>query len=504
MQVGTTQAPPTRARGTKADPMDAIVLESDRELRVNAAEARMAVIRALRSQEFTLTTEQVSMVTAKRGSQIAGSVQPKKLPVTVKVTFQPTRTGCSVSVRIADAWRSPVAGKVWGMNAPYRAVLDDIQMAIDEALAPHSRPDAEFAEGTVTTATRDVAGLSAGNGLLGRAGGAAADRVDALLTPSTQRVVPKRLNEVVLRSSKGAASFGRAEAEALFTVGLLVSSKPGSMPANLAKDVELFAAKLETAVAAQPQGRLAIDVEDSEIPVAEFLGQQATIREALPLRTLHVCTTCKFEKVVNPDYEKLQEKNHRKRVLTGAVGATVSTSGISPFLLVGSLLKLKNFDIPFVCPRCQGLDADSSVITYCPNCGQRRDEAVLRTCGRCKYNFPAHHHDDDPFWHEEEPEPLVAAAPAFVAPPPVASAPAPAPPPVAPAPAPPPQLTVPAGPVAPPPPTGVTSSDLPRPVIAGPPGWLVDPTHRHQLRYWDGLRWSDHTSDNGVASIDPP
>jgi tetratricopeptide (TPR) repeat protein len=35
-----------------------------------------------------------------------------------------------------------------------------------------------------------------------------------------------------------------------------------------------------------------------------------------------------------------------------------------------------------------------------------------------------------------------------------------------------------------------------------PPGWHADPTARHQHRYWDGTRWSEHVSNNGVTSID--
>ncbi|MGH9229768.1 MAG: DUF2510 domain-containing protein [Acidimicrobiales bacterium] len=34
------------------------------------------------------------------------------------------------------------------------------------------------------------------------------------------------------------------------------------------------------------------------------------------------------------------------------------------------------------------------------------------------------------------------------------------------------------------------------------PGWLPDPTRRHQYRYWDGTRWSDDVADGGVASTD--
>jgi hypothetical protein len=38
--------------------------------------------------------------------------------------------------------------------------------------------------------------------------------------------------------------------------------------------------------------------------------------------------------------------------------------------------------------------------------------------------------------------------------------------------------------------------------VAAPPGWLEDPTHRHEFRYWDGSAWTDHVSDAGVAGLD--
>jgi Protein of unknown function (DUF2510) len=485
--------------------MDSVVLDSSRLLKVAQAEARAAIVRFLRAQDFVVTAEQVSMVAAKRGSQIVGSVQSKKLPVVFRASFAPDPHGCTVTIHIGDAWRSGV-GKVWGMNGPYRALMADISRELDDALAPLAIDGDGFAAPVMTAATRDVPLLSHANAGVGQGGGAVADKLDQLLTPNTPLATPKSLKEVVLRSSKGVASFDRMGVEGLFTVGLLVSTKPGAMPANLARDVEVFSARLERLVADQPQGRLTCDVADEEIPVAEFLSNQAAIRERLPLRTLHVCTTCKLEKVVNPDYEKLREKNRRKQVLTGAVGATVSTRGISPFLLVGSLMKFKNFDIPFVCQRCQGLDADSSIVTYCPNCGERRDEAVLRSCRRCKHNFAAAEHaEHGELWGPEPPElePVVAAAPpspvgaAFSAPPPPTSGrPMFAPPGQA---APPPLAAQPPPPLAAQPPPAVPA---PSPSAAAP-GWYSDTTQRHQHRYWDGRRWTDHVANNGVPSHDP-
>ncbi len=40
-------------------------------------------------------------------------------------------------------------------------------------------------------------------------------------------------------------------------------------------------------------------------------------------------------------------------------------------------------------------------------------------------------------------------------------------------------------------------------VATAAPAWMADPTGRHQLRYWDGYRWSGYVSDQGVQSWDP-
>ena len=34
-------------------------------------------------------------------------------------------------------------------------------------------------------------------------------------------------------------------------------------------------------------------------------------------------------------------------------------------------------------------------------------------------------------------------------------------------------------------------------------GWYQDPTGRHEKRYWDGSRWSDHVADGSEAATDP-
>ena len=36
------------------------------------------------------------------------------------------------------------------------------------------------------------------------------------------------------------------------------------------------------------------------------------------------------------------------------------------------------------------------------------------------------------------------------------------------------------------------------------PGWLADPTGKHDQRYWSGTEWTEHVTDGGVPGTDPP
>lgn len=36
-----------------------------------------------------------------------------------------------------------------------------------------------------------------------------------------------------------------------------------------------------------------------------------------------------------------------------------------------------------------------------------------------------------------------------------------------------------------------------------PSGWHPDPLDRHELRYWDGSRWTEHVSSRGHQGVDP-
>jgi len=53
--------------------------------------------------------------------------------------------------------------------------------------------------------------------------------------------------------------------------------------------------------------------------------------------------------------------------------------------------------------------------------------------------------------------------------------------------------------------TGVLGEPTaPPPSLDGPPpGWMKDPTDRHEHRYWDGQQWTPHVADAGVQALDP-
>lgn len=57
-----------------------------------------------------------------------------------------------------------------------------------------------------------------------------------------------------------------------------------------------------------------------------------------------------------------------------------------------------------------------------------------------------------------------------------------------------------------PPPAPGTVAFPPEPSTAAavPPSWQPDPGGRHQLRWWDGARWTEHVMDGDQPSVDPP
>ena len=225
--------------------------------------------------------------------------------------------------------------------------------------------------------------LERSNVATGNAGEKAVQRVDQWLggTAKAKATGP----QVVMAAPDAEAILDAERVQGMLTVALMISRVTGSMPPSRQTSSASWGEIEHILDSASPGMVPVITIAETDTPVVTFLNEQARIRETL--RSLQTCTTCRHQKVVNPDYQRLVERNRKIRGLSGFLGASISSSGVSPFILVGRMLPLVKMDPDYVCPRCQGLDADERLVVFCPNCGERRDEAALRKCGRCEHDF---------------------------------------------------------------------------------------------------------------------
>lgn len=457
-------------------------VEVERVVRVPSAQVRTALTVALRDAGFEILAEHVTLVQARRGSQLAGAVSRDKLPVQVELGLAAEGPGCRIAVRIKDRWRTPV-GRVYGLTSLYEQVFAAVLAAVDAALA---RLDPTVADPTPDPrpAPTGAAGLlDRANSSLTRAASSVVDAADRTLsgTRSTTPAAWLDVRAVRLDLPDGALLLGRDEIEAVLGVAAILAARPGPVPPRLVQHVERLAAAIEPVMSTgRPVPSVALTAADR--PAVDFLRQQAALREALPTRRLLVCRDCRFEKIVNDDYQRLEERNRKLGSIVGGLGATIRPGSISPFVMVGQLMRAKKLAPDFVCPRCQGMNADPVPVTFCPSCGVRHTESALRACA-CGFDFRAE------AARRLAERPPVAEEPA---PAPALPAPAPARPPVPsalPLPVAPPMPSAPPLPVAPPLPP--SAPPLPAPAAPGPaPGWYRDPDGRGGWRWWDGRAWA--------------
>ena len=456
-----------------------------RELSHPVGAVRTVLLQVVRALEFQSTREHYSVIEAERGSKLRGMTMTRtRVPTHLHIDVVPsgagTASGTTVTIRIEERW--PVASTRRGTVSVYADVFTEVLTAMDAALArldPAAAasfaqwwrllPEHEIAatRGRAETATRTERALQRGTSRL----------LDGPRTAAGSPLAAARLDTVTFLAPESATQLPAPTVDAMLTVGQLVASVPGSMPAKLVADVEATVLMLEqhmTQVGTQgAPGGMTIQVDADTIPVISFLFQQATLREALPVRLLMRCTTCRLEKVVNPDLAKLRERNRRVRILQTSVGAVLGTHQISPFILVGRLAQLKKTEPDFVCLRCQGTDADQRPITFCSQCGERLDGSVLRGCPKCKLDLRS----------------LVSTASVWRA---LGRAAA--------------RVTARAG-------HGTAAPTRRRPSrprwrrLGGDPplpapGYYADPAGRADHRYWDGVRWTGHVMRAGVAGAD--
>ncbi len=369
--------------------MAMFTLELDRTLTVDMAAVRNEVLKALRDLDFHMTTSQITLLEARRGSKLTGGLLgTKKLPLLVRVILSSEGGDSRLRAQIMDDLLAPIGA---GFGTAYETSMRQVQEGIDLAL---SRIDPVAAKDftqprfighgssndrleTLTVTVSETSGLI-GDTVSGWLGGSKGDD-----TPTAWHGI----QSVRFDGPTGSAVLDPDTLQGLLAVAAMVMSQPASLPANLRQALEQFAARVEHQMSVQRWGEVLISVSAEEKPVFEFMRQQAMMREHLPVRTVHRCRTCAFERITNPDYEQLKKRNETIQKAMGMVGASVSGRGISPFVLVGSIFKFKKLDPEYVCPRCQGLEAEERIVTFCPKCGDMRNEAALRICPKCKYDF---------------------------------------------------------------------------------------------------------------------
>ena len=382
--------------------MPALGLDFDRSLNTHPSEARRVIVEALREAGFQITVEQLTRIEAKRGSRVlGGALMPSRmLPILALFEIAPHGTGCAVSAHLADQHIN-LGGKAWGWNQTYRQLFSEVQEAVDRRLAGlDPSAAAAFAQAQFWSKGGEVAVLEQVQTLGAKAGGTVIDKASGVLEGGSKPRSPtawKGVDSVTFASTRGWAVLSLAEAQAYLGIAVMIVSHPGSMPANLTRDVELLATRVEQALTTAAGRAATIEIAESERPVVEFLNQQVRIREGLPVRTLHTCRACHFQKVTNEDLTRLQTRNKYLRGIVGGVGATISSGGIKPFVVLGQLFNLKKLDPDYVCPQCQGLDADEQVVTYCPGCGGMRSEPALQKCAKCHFDFRSRL-TPEPFW----------------------------------------------------------------------------------------------------------
>jgi hypothetical protein len=422
--------------------MATVGLDFERTLSASSVDLRRAIAQALQELGFQITVDQLTRIEAKRGNLLGTSLMLKKaMPVLAIFEVAPTPNGRAVAAHLTDNIRSLV-GKTWGVNRQYRQIFDEVQRRVDLALARLDPAAAQsFGEARFWSRAAEIGVLEGSNAISAKVSAGAVDLAGRALDGSTDTTPSawKGVDSVTFRSSAGMAVRTLAETQAALGIAVMVASHPDPLQPNLAPDVEAFAAEVERQLTAAAGRAVLIEISDDQRQVFEFLSQQAQIRAELPLRTLHVCRSCRLDKITNPEYERIAARNEKIGDIVAGVGATISAQGISPTFVLGQIFKLKRLDPAYVCTRCQGMEADERVVTFCPSCAELMRDVVLGVCPKCGFDFRANV-GQTPLWVAVPETPVEPAtpvapegvaeaapyAPAAVLPAPVAPAPQPA------------------------------------------------------------------------------
>jgi hypothetical protein len=383
-------------------------LDDVRAVHASPAAVHSVLTDVLGEQGFRLTSDQLTYLEARRGSSLMGAVDKARLGIQASAWVTPQPDGCQVQLRL-QYHGIPLSSEP-GPQSVLREAFVDVAQSIDLALA-RLDPAAAFVPAILT-----------GNG----AGGPVQEEIDLGVANRGEAAAESGVpgawtaRNGVLFSFRDQLAWLHPEAtQAHLAIARLALGSPGALPAELHAELEAFTVRVEQAVAAVPGGLSTVPISGDERSVLAFVHQQVRIRSSLPVRTLHRCRDCHMEKVTNPDYERAVQHSRKVRSLGGALGASITRGGITPIVLMGTLFQLNRVDPDYVCPRCQGMSAEETFVTFCDGCGELRKEAVLRTCPRCQFDFRSVLRKER-FWVptpvQEQPQPPAPTTPVPVLP----------------------------------------------------------------------------------------
>ena len=435
--------------------MESVSVDYERRVHAPVETTRRTLLSALERGGFTLSHSTGGDIEARRGSHFRSLAGAH--PLRAEITVVGHGNSSRVLVHLADAAATTTsAATYWPSFLEVQGELDGWLLALDPAV-----------------------------------------QTDALPPPQARVAAPTDVWLQIV-SPAGEVFLTPDEVQMIFAVAGMVMATPGGLPPGPVAQLEEVVLDIRRALDRSQPPCARLEVDEATRPAIDFLHQQMTLRQMLPVRHLTRCRECRFERVTNPDYDRIIKRNRRLKDVLGLVGVSVTSGGANVFVVAGKLLNLKQLDPEYVCQRCQGMKADVTLVTICPQCGAICKEPALRRCStkECGFDYRTLLRGRESPW--ETPRPVVQQP---LAPPPPGQQATTAPPPPPPAqqaiPAPPPppaQQAIPAPP--PPPPADAVAPSLPD------PGWYPDPSGRHGLR-WFEEDWTEWVSDGGVPVDDP-
>ncbi|MFJ8472286.1 hypothetical protein [Kitasatospora sp. NPDC094011] len=373
--------------------MASITLDAERRVRADAARVRIAAVEALRSLGFQVTSEQATVVEARRGSVVRSAMLlPDEVPLAVRLQIAADPGGAEHTTLFVHLTDRAVSVVALGVQSPYVSAYQGALFTLDQALtgldpaAAAGFPQPRWWAGgpqSETLARHHQAGQ--------RMVGGVTAMVNERLSGGPRATGPSLwggVEGVVFRSREGVLTLDRTAVAALLAIPVMMGRRPDGVPEQLGAEVAGLAAEVEGRLAAVGLGLVEIPVGEERRAAFEFLYRQFGIRSRLPVRTLCTCRDCRQTKVVNLDLKRLRERKRRLKMISSVVRAAHSKDGeIHPFQIVGAFLQQGKSDPEFICSRCESTSADEEPVTFCPGCGDMRTEGALLRCGECGYEF---------------------------------------------------------------------------------------------------------------------